>query len=86
MDSKITESCGDIFKDFGFSTDQSEKMNITSYLMSEIEAFIKAENLTQDQASKIMGVSRPRISDVTRGRIDKFTIDALVGMLTKAGR
>ncbi len=32
-----------------------------------------------------MGVSRPQISDVMRGKIDKFTIDSLVDMLTKAG-
>ncbi|MBU0994852.1 MAG: helix-turn-helix domain-containing protein [Proteobacteria bacterium] len=85
MGSKIIESSGDIFKDLGFSAEQSEKMNIKSHLMAEIETFIKTEKLTQEQASKIMGVSRPRISDVTRGRIDKFTIDALVDMLTKAG-
>jgi len=41
--------------------------------------------MTQEQASKLMGVSRPRISDVMRGKNDKFTIDALLDMLTKAG-
>ena len=85
MESKIVESSGDIFKDLGFTEEQSEKLQIKSHLMSEIEAFIKNEHLTQEQASKMMGGSRPRISDVTRGRLDKFTIDALVDMLAKAG-
>lgn len=85
MEKKIIVSSGEIFKDLGFSVEKSEKLQIKSHLMAEIETFIEKEKLTQEQASKIMGVSRPRISDVTRGRIDKFTIDALVDMLTKAG-
>ncbi|MDY6824366.1 MAG: XRE family transcriptional regulator [Thermodesulfobacteriota bacterium] len=39
-----------------------------------------------DKAAQIMGVSRPRVSDAIRGKIDNFTIDSLVDMLTKAGR
>ena len=57
-----------------------------SHLMMEIESCIKEKGMTQIQASELMGVSRPRISDVMRGRIDKFTIDALVDMLSRAGR
>lgn len=53
--------------------------------MSDIESYIKDNGLTQEQAAKIMGVGRPRISDVVRGKIDKFTIDALIDMLTRAG-
>lgn len=45
----------------------------------------RQNGLTQEQAAKLMGVTRPRISDVIRGKIDKFTIDALVDMLAKAG-
>jgi len=85
MCAKITESCGDIFQDIGFSLGESEKLNIKSRLMSDIESYIKDNGLTQEQAAKIMGVGRPRISDVVRGKIDKFTIDALIDMLTRAG-
>jgi len=85
MCAKITESCGDIFQDIGFSAGESEKLNIKSRLMSDIESYIKDNGLTQEQAAKIMGVGRPRISDVVRGKIDKFTIDALIDMLTRAG-
>jgi len=85
MPTKITASSGDIFKDVGFSPRESEKLNIKSKLMSEIESYIKDNGLTQEQAAKLMGVTRPRISDVIRGKIDKFTIDALVDMLAKAG-
>ena len=85
MDNQIIESSGNIFDDLGFSREESGKFAIKSYLMMQVESFIKAKGMTQDQASKLMGVSRPRISDVMRGTIDKFTIDALVDILTKAG-
>ncbi len=85
MDQQLIESSGNVFTDLGFSPEQSAKLVIKSYLMMQIESFIKKKELTQDQASELMGVSRPRISDVMRGKIDKFTIDALVDMLTRAG-
>ena len=53
--------------------------------MASIESFIAEKKLTQSQAAELIGISRPRISDVVRGKIEKFTIDALVDMLTKAG-
>lgn len=85
MDNQVTESKENVFKDFGFSAVQSDKLAIKSYLMMQIESFIKTKGMTQDQASQLMNVSRPRISDIMRGKIDKFTIDALVDMLAKAG-
>jgi len=82
---QIMKSDKSIFKDLGFSQEQSGKLTIKSYLMMQIESFIKEKGMTQDHAAKLMGVSRPRISDVKRGKIDKFTIDALVDMLVLAG-
>lgn len=82
---EIIESSGNVFKDLGFSQEESDKLMIKSRLMMEIESFIKSKAMTQAQAAELMGVTRPRISDVMRGKIDKFTIDALVDMLSKAG-
>lgn len=81
----VRESTGDVFRDLGFTPGDSEKLRIKTKLMTTIESFIGEKNLTQAQAADLMGVSRPRISDVVCGKIDKFTIDALVDMLTKAG-
>ena len=82
---EIIESSGNVFKDLGFSQEESDKLMIKSRLMMEIESFIKSKGMTQAHAAELMGVTRPRISDVMRGKIDKFTIDALVDMLSKAG-
>ena len=52
-------------------------------LMDRIKSHIKANKLTQKQAAKKMRVSQPRVSDINNGKISKFTIDALVGMLAQ---
>jgi predicted XRE-type DNA-binding protein len=41
--------------------------------------------LTQAQAAKLLGVTQPRVSDLVRGRLHRFSIDALVEMLARAG-
>ena len=46
---------------------------------------MRRESLTQVRAARRFGVSQPRISDLKRGLIDRFTIDALVNMLASAG-
>lgn len=81
----VHESTGDVFQDLGFTSGDSEKLRIKTKLMSTIEAYIAEKGLTQAQASELMGVSRPRISDLVRGKLDKFTIDALVDMLSRVG-
>lgn len=60
-------------------------MKVLSELMIEIERHIKARGWTQKQAAKHLGVTQPRISDLKRGKINLFSIDALVGMIGAAG-
>jgi predicted XRE-type DNA-binding protein len=53
--------------------------------MSAVMRIIERRRLTQTQAAKLFGVTQPRISDLKRGKIDRFTVDALVNMLAHAG-
>ena len=53
--------------------------------MIEIRQWVETRKLRQVDAAKILKVSRPRLSDVMRGKIGKFTIDSLVDMLENAG-
>jgi len=52
--------------------------------MLVLERLIARRQLTQAQAAKLLGVSQPRVSDLVRGRLHRFSIDALVDMLTRA--
>ena len=54
--------------------------------MLEIEAVLKECKLTQVGAAKLFGVSQPRVNNLLKGRIDKFTIDTLVNWLSRLDR
>lgn len=82
MSNRITT--GSIFDDLKFSEAEAENLKIRAGLMRAIEKYIAENQLTQAAAAKIMGVYQPRISDLLQGKINKFTIDMLVNMLSKA--
>lgn len=63
----------------------AENLRIRSALMTELVAYIQRSGMTQAQAARQFGVTQPRISDLTRGKIDLFSIDTLVNMVTAAG-
>jgi predicted XRE-type DNA-binding protein len=54
--------------------------------MMQIETLIEQNGWTQAVAAKRCGVSQPRINDLLRGKIDKFSIDALVNIATALGK
>lgn len=65
---------------------EAANLTLRSNLMDEIEAIIKASGWTQKEAAKRCGVSQPRINDLLRGRISRFSIDALVNIASALGR
>ncbi|HGM5958359.1 TPA: XRE family transcriptional regulator [Stenotrophomonas maltophilia] len=64
---------------------QTESMKLRSELMSALKQHIVNAHLSQSQAAKAFGVTQPRISDLTRGKVDLFGLDALVNMAAAAG-
>jgi predicted XRE-type DNA-binding protein len=63
----------------------TENLKIRAALMRKLVSFITAAAMTQAEAAKRLGVTQPRVSDLTRGKIDLFSIDSLVNMLSAAG-
>jgi len=64
---------------------QAENMKLRSALMMAISEHIKVADLNQTQAANLFAVTQPRISDLMRGKINLFSLDMLVGMLSAAG-
>ena len=64
---------------------EAENLKFRSTLMQELTAHITRAGMTQSAAAQQLGVTQPRISDLTRGKIDLFSIDTLVNMLGAAG-
>lgn len=63
----------------------TENMKLRTALMSALKEHITRAHLSQSQAAKVFGVTQPRISDLTRGKVDLFGLDALVNMAATAG-
>jgi predicted XRE-type DNA-binding protein len=76
---------GNVFIDLGFSPAEAHSLSLRSDMMTALCDFMEREKLTQAKAAKCLKVSQPRISDLKRGKLSKFSMDALVGMLTDAG-
>lgn len=74
-----------MFLDLGFGRAEAEYLMLRSRLMVMVADVIESRHLTQAKAAALLGVTQPRVSDVVRGRVERFTIDALVEMLARAG-
>ena len=60
-------------------------MKLRSSLMIALKAHLARTGLSQAQAAKLLNVTQPRISDLMRGKINLFGLDALVDMAAGAG-
>ena len=65
--------------------EEAENMKLRSVLMSALKNHITRTEMSQAQTAKLLGVTQPRVSDLMRGKINLFALDALVNMLTTAG-
>jgi predicted XRE-type DNA-binding protein len=64
---------------------QAENMKLRSLLMMALKDHLAREGITQGQAAKLFDVTQPRVSDLLRGKIELFGLDALVNMAVAAG-
>jgi predicted XRE-type DNA-binding protein len=67
------------------SPSEAANMRLRSGLMIRLRDRIADWNTTQAAAAKRLGITQPRLNDLLRGRVDKFSLDALVGLVGKAG-
>jgi predicted XRE-type DNA-binding protein len=81
----ITEGGGNVFADLGFSPTEARDLQMRSQMMTALRKFIEKEGLTQADAAKRLKASQPRVTDLTRGRISRFSLGALVNLLRHAG-
>lgn len=76
---------GNVFRDLRFPPQEAEHLKLRAELMVRLRKLIRDRRLTQAEAAALFGVSQPRVSDLVRGKIERFSIDTLVAMLGSAG-
>jgi predicted XRE-type DNA-binding protein len=85
MTEDIFNSSGNVFVDLGFSPEQAAVLKMRADLMADLRKFIKAKKLTQVKAAEILGVSQSRVSDLIRGKWERFSLEMLITLATRAG-
>ncbi len=82
---KMTASSGNVFTDLGFDTAEAQVLALRADLMATLEKRIKSKKMTQVAAAKVLGVTQGRVSDLTRGKVEKFSLDTLVTFAARLG-
>ena len=85
MRETIVNSSGNIFIDLGYSPDEAAILQMRADLMADLRKFIKAKRLTQAKAAEILGVSQSRVSDLIRGKWERFSLEMLIALAMRAG-
>lgn len=85
MKKSIVASSGNVFIDLGYSPEEAAILQMRADLMADLRKFIKTKRLTQVEAAKIFGVSQSRVSNLTTGKWEKFSLEMLITLVTKAG-
>ena len=67
------------------SPEQAASMKARAKLMIALSKKVSSWNISQSQAARRLDITQPRLNDLLRGRIDKFSLDALVGLAGQAG-
>ena len=84
--SEITvKSSGNVFIDLGYSPEEAAILQMRADLMADLRKLIKARKLTQTKAAEIFGISQSRVSDLTRGKWERFSLEMLITLATRAG-
>ncbi len=85
IESEFIEGSENVFSDLGFDQETANNLLVRSQLIMQIERAIKDRGWSQIEAASHLEVSQPRISELMTGKIQKFTIDTLMGYLNKLG-
>jgi len=81
----VTKSSGNVFLDLGFPPEEAAILQMRSEIMADLRKFITTKKLTQAKAAELLGVSQSRVSDLIRGKWEKFSLEMLISLATKAG-
>lgn len=80
-----TETFSSVWDAIADTPEQAANLRARADLMRQIEAIVKRKGWTQAEAASHCGVTQPRMNDLLRGRVSRFSLDALVNIATALG-
>jgi predicted XRE-type DNA-binding protein len=84
--SKIIEAGENIFAALGFPPEEANLLHMRAELMNNLRATIEKKHWTQSVAAKHLGISQSRVSDLVRGKWDKFSLEMLITLVSRSGQ
>ena len=82
---KKPDSYASVWDAIADTTEQAANLRARAELMQKIAARLKQHKWTQAEAAQHCGVTQPRMNDLLRGRVSRFSLDALVNIATTLG-
>jgi len=83
---RTTKSKGNVFVDLGFEPAEAAVLQMRATLMGDLRVYIEQNQLTQAEAAKRLGIAQSRVSDLVRGKWEKFSLEMLITLETRLGR
>lgn len=81
-----TKSSGNVFLDLGFEPAEAIVLQMRANLMGDLRGYIEKNKLTQAEAAKRLGLAQSRVSDLVRGKWEKFSLEMLITLEARLGR
>lgn len=81
---EIEQSTGNVYADIGSS--DADEMLVKAQLMTKIAEIITARDWTQQQAATVLGIPRPKLSNMLRGQFRGVSEARLMECLAVLGR
>lgn len=86
MKKNLKGSKGSLFLDLGFEPAEAAVLQMRANLMADLRIYIEKNRLTQAEAAKRLGIAQSRVSDLVRGKWEKFSLEMLITLEARRGR
>lgn len=86
MKGKTTKSTGNVFLDLGFEPAEATVLAMRADLMADLRLYIEKHQLTQAEAANRLSIAQSRVSDLVRGKWEKFSLEMLITLEARLGR
>ena len=86
MSKPKTERYTNVWDAIADTPEEAANLRVRAELMDKITAIVEESGWTQSEAADHCGVTQPRINDLLRGRISRFSLDALVNIASALGK